>query len=300
MRVTQKILFNNFMRDVHRNRTEMGKIQSDLSSGRFVRVPSHDPVNFQRARIIEENVRKEDQYLRNISHGLRQARFAQESLARATDSLIEIKEVLVQGATDSADAHSRESMAEQVSAIRNSLINTFNVNYGDRFLFAGTNSATPPFELDPGDPSGVAYHGNGSAPTVMAGDRIQIGISVSGEDLRTMADGGDIFQVITDIEQALRDSDRAALNNLMPDLDNVINHVTYETSKLASNINQLDYMIEQYEALAISQKSDVSQMVDTDYGDAFSRLQRNQVAYESALAVHTTMFQNSLLDFIKI
>src|SRR5690625_2729763 len=172
MRVTQKILFNNFMRDVHQNRSEMGKIQSDLSSGRAVRIPSHDPVSFQRGRIIEENIRKEEQYLRNLSHGLRQARFAQESLSQATDSLIEIKEILTHGATDSVDARSRESMAEEIAGIRNSLINTFNVNYGDRFLFAGTNSATPPFELDAGGTGGVSDTSNGTATTVMAGDSI--------------------------------------------------------------------------------------------------------------------------------
>jgi len=288
------------MRDVHQNRSEMGKIQSDLSSGRAVRIPSHDPVSFQRGRIIEENIRKEEQYLRNLSHGLRQARFAQESLSQATDSLIEIKEILTHGATDSVDARSRESMAEEIAGIRNSLINTFNVNYGDRFLFAGTNSATPPFELDAAaDPElgGVADTSNGQAPTIMAGDKVQIDISVSGEALRTTADGADIFGVIGDIEQALRDNDTVALGGLISDLDDVINHVTYETSKLASNINQMDFMVEQYESLAISQKSDVSQLVDTDFGEGFSRLQRNQIAYEAALAVHSTMFNNSLLDY---
>ncbi|MFO7833424.1 MAG: halocyanin domain-containing protein [Halohasta sp.] len=40
---------------------------------------------------------------------------------------------------------------------RDSMINTLNQSYGDRYLFAGTNSSEKPFENDGGGPGGVAY-----------------------------------------------------------------------------------------------------------------------------------------------
>ncbi len=85
---------------------------------------------------------------------------------------------------------------------------------------------------------------------------------------------------------------------MLGDLDDVVEHVTDLTSNLGNNINRMDYMFEQYESSTITQKSDVSQLVDTDYAEAFSAMQRNQVAYESAMAVHTTMFKNTLLDYL--
>ena len=57
-------------------------------------------------------------------------------------------------------------------------------------------------------------------------------------------------------------------------------------------------MFEQYESSKIAQRSDVSELVDTDYAQAFSDMQRNQVAYESAMAVHTSMFKNTLLNYL--
>lgn len=297
MRVTQKILFGNFMRDVNRNRSGMGRIQSDLTSGRSVRVPSQDPVSYQRSRIIGENIRKEEQFQRNISNGLRQARLAQDTLDQTIDHMLDIKGILVKGATETSDSLARETMADEVGGIRDTLVNAFNLSYGDRYLFAGTNSAEAPFEMLDTAAGGVESHSNADAPEILAADGVHIPISISGTELRDTG-AGDLFEVLGNIEQALQDNDTDALNGLLEDMEDVIDHVTHQTSGLGNHINQMEFLFERYESASITQKSDISELVDTDYGKAFSELQRTQVAYESALAVHSTMFRNTLLDYL--
>lgn len=297
MRITQKILFGNFMRDVNKNRTELAKIQSDLSSGKMVRIPSHDPVSFQRSRIIEENIRKEQQFQKNISNGLRQGRQAQEALDETVDRLIDIKKILVQGATDTSNDKVRINMAEEVEGIRDSLVFTLNQSFGDRYLFAGTNSAVRPFELDIAEPGGVANYSNNTPPQIMVADGVKLDISITGVELRDTP-AGDLFEIIENIEQALRDDDTQALNSLLPDIDSAIEQIATVTSRLGNNINRMEFVFEQYESSKINQKSDVSSLVDTDYAQAFSELQRVQIAFESAMAVHSTMVGTSLLDYL--
>ncbi len=275
----------------------MGRIQSDLSSGKRVRVASQDPISFQRSRIIEENIRREEQYQSNISSGLRQGRLAQESLDETVDRLIDIKRIMVQGSSDSSDAKVRENMADEVKGIRDSLVQTLNVSYGDRYLFAGTNSAEKPFATDEGSPSGVASQSNSTSPKVMVADGMSLTFSVSGEELMD-THAGDLFQVLHNIEEALRDNDQGSINDQLKDIDSLIEHVTDQTSKLGSNIKRLEHMFEQYESSKIIQESDVSSLVDTDFAQAFSDLQRTQVAYESAMAVHSKMFSNTLLNYL--
>ncbi|SMO95849.1 flagellin [Gracilimonas mengyeensis] len=295
MRVTQKLLFGNFMRDVNKNRSEAGRIQSDLSSGRSVRVASQAPVPFQRSRILEENIRKEEQYQSNLDSGLRQGRLAQDTLDKMIDSLIEIKETTVKGASDSYGEENRVSMADQVKGIKVTLANALNLTYGDRYLFAGTNSDQAPFEVD--GAGNVTNNSNANPPVIKAGDGVSIKFSVTGQELTTTP-AGDMFTILGDIEQALINNDGAALNQLLTDVQDVIEHVTDKTSQLGNNINRMEYMFEQYESSKISQEADISGLVDTDYAQAFSDMQRNQVAYESAMAVHTTMFSNTLLDYL--
>lgn len=297
MRITTKTLFSNFMRDINKNRSERAQLQSALSSGRKVRVPSQDPVAFQRSRVIGENIRKDEQYQSNIQSGLRQGRLAQDALDDTIDRLIDIKKILVQGTSDSTNDSVRENMADEVAGIRKSIINTLNLSYGDRYLFAGTNSDQKPFALDNTQPGGVANSSNNKPPKVLVADGVSVDISITGQEL-TNTKSGDLFVVVDNIEQALRNNDTAALNGLLTDSQDAVDHVTDMASKLGSNINRMDYMTEQYENSNIAQKSDISELVDTNYAQAFSELQRNQVAFESAMAVHSTMFSNTLLDYL--
>lgn len=294
MRITQKTIFDNFLGDVNRNRSEMAKIQSELSSGRKVRVPSQDPVSFQSSRIIEGNMEKTEQFQRNIESGLRQSRLAQEALDDVVDNLIKIKEVMVKGSSSSLGENERENMANELAGIRKNIVNSLNREYGDRYLFAGTNSGVKPFELSG---STVTNNSNGKPPKIVAGDAVEIDISITGQDVADVG-GSDLFVIIGDMEQALRDNNTQDINGLLSESDDMIEHATDLTSRLGDNINRMDFMFEQYESTKITQKSNVSELVDTNYAEAFSKLQRNQVAYESAMAVHSKMFENTLLNYI--
>lgn len=297
MRITQRTVFDNFMRDVNRNRAEMAQIQSQLSSGRAVRTPSQDPVSFQRSRIVEEDVREAEQYQSNINSGLRQGRLAQDALDKSLNDLIEVKRIVVQGASDTYDDDDRKTMADQIAGLRDSLISTYNISYGNRYLFSGTNSGQPPFQNDAVTPGAVINNSNNTAPSVAIDNGVEAEISITEIEL-TNTESGDLFEVLGNIESALRTNDPAALNALITSSDDLINHVSDVTARLGNNINRMEFMFEQYESTKITQKAEISKMVETDYAQAISDLQRNQVAYDSAMAVHTRMFNNSLLNYI--
>lgn len=294
MRVTQKTIFDNFMRDVNKNRSKMAEIQSDLSSGREVRVPSQDPVNFQTSRILEADLGKIEQFQSNISSGLRQGRLAQDTMDGVVDSIINIKNLMVEGSSDTIGADERSNLADKVSGIRKQIVDGLNIQYGERYLFAGTNSGNKPFELAG---AVVTNNSNNKPPHVIAADGVEIDISITGNDIADTP-AGDLFTFLGDVENALRNNNNDQLNTLLDDADNVINHVTDLTSKLGDNINRMDFMFEQYESTKISQQSDISELVDTNYAEAFSDMQRTQVAYESAMAVHSKMFENTLLKYL--
>lgn len=294
MRVTQKTIFDNFMRDVNKNRAEMAKIQSDLSSGLKVRRASQDPISFQSSRIIEADLNKVEQFQNNIASGLRQGRLAQDTVDGVIDSLIGVKNLLVKGASDSVGASERNIMADEVAGIRKRIVDSLNIQYGERYLFAGTNSGNKPFELAG---TNVTNNSNDDAPHITAADGVEIDISITGQEI-TDTSAGDLFDFMEDVENALRNNDKDQFDNLLADSDEVINHVTDSASRLGDNINRMDFMFEQYESTKITQESDISELVDTNYAEAFSNMQRNQVAFESAMAVHSKMFENTLLNYI--
>jgi flagellar hook-associated protein 3 FlgL len=297
MRVTQKMLTSDFLRDINKNRNQMGAVQSQLSSGKMVRMPSHDPIAFSRSRVIGADLQKQEQYQNNVSGGLRQARMSQEVLDETLDRLVDVKRIVTQGATATSNAAARTNMAEEIASIKEILISGFNTSYGDRYLFGGTNSGQPPFSADPAAPGGVADTSNNNQLKVQIADGVQVGISVTGSELRDTP-SGDFFSILDNIETALRNNDQDALNSLITDVDSSIDHTSVLTSRLGYNINRMEFMFEQYEATKIGLHSDISQLTDTDFAKGFSDLQRIQTTFEAAMAVHSQLIKNTLLNYL--
>jgi flagellar hook-associated protein 3 FlgL len=297
MRITQKIIFDDFLRDVNRNRSQMGTVKSQLSSGKTVRLPSNDPIAFQRARNIEESMRKSTQYQDNISSGLRQARLAQDAMDGMIDRLVDVKRITTAGVTASASESARISMADEVKGMRDAIVASLNVSYGNRYLFAGTNSGEPPFVLDGAQPNGVENRSNGVAPSIVVADGVRTDVSVSGQEL-VNSPAGDLFDILHNVEQALRGNDTDALRDLMPKLDTLIDHSSISIASLGGSINRMEFMFEQYESTNIGLETDISRLVDTDFARAMSDMQRIDLAYESALAVQSKMINNTLLNYL--
>lgn len=297
MRVTQSMLTGDFLRDINKNRNQMGAVQSQLSSGKMVRIPSHDPIAFSRSRIIGADLEKQEQYQNNVSGGLRQARMSQEVLDETLDRLVDVKRIVTQGATSTSNAAARTNMAEEIASIKEILVSGFNTSYGDRFLFAGTNSGQAPFAEDPTAVGGVSDTSNNKALKVQIADGVQVDISITGSSLRNTS-AGDFFGVLDTIEQALRNNDQGTLNAMLNDVDTVIDHTSVLTSRLGYNINRMEFMFEQYEATKIGLHSDISQLTDTDFAKGFSEMQRLQVSFEAAMAVHSQLIKNTLLNYL--
>lgn len=294
MRITRNTIFDSFMRDIHKNRGERSELQSDLATGKSVRFPSQNPLSFEKSRIIEANIAQNKQFQKNIKSGMQQGRLAQEALNDIVDNLVRVKETMVSGSTDSLGDSERENLADQLAGLKKNIVKSLNTSYGDRYLFAGTNSGDKPFTISGGT---VTNNSNDKAPEIVAGKGVEVDISISGQEIADV-NGNDMFKLLGDMEQALRNDDIQKANNMLSDSDDLIEHTTNLASRLGDNINRMDFMYEQYESTGITQKSNVSELVDTNYADAFSDLQKNQVAYESAMAVHSKMFENTLLNYI--
>ncbi|MDZ7772912.1 MAG: hypothetical protein U5K31_09255 [Balneolaceae bacterium] len=101
MRITQNLIYNRLQGMLSRNREELAKYQQQLASGKAVIRASDGSVEFSTSRIIQEQIRKDGQYQRNVNAGLRQARTVQESLDGMVDTLIDLKSTAVQGSNDS-------------------------------------------------------------------------------------------------------------------------------------------------------------------------------------------------------
>lgn len=296
MRVTQNMITNDLLRDISSNRNELAKIQNQVSSGLKVRLPSDEPAAFATSKGLEEQLARNEEYQQAIQSGLSQSRVAQDSIDTMVDQMVDLKRITVHGANDKAlEASDREALADEVASIREVMVDRLNANTDGRYLFAGTQVNDAPFELDGTD---VTYNGNNDDLTVPVNDGMEVKVSLHGEEV-TDFNGDNVFDMLDRIETALRNNDDAAVKAELDTVDDAVAHISSAGSNLGSRINQLEFTNEQFEVGNINLKSEVSRLVDTDYAESLSELQKYQTAYQAALSANADLLQTSLLNFLR-
>jgi len=297
MRITENRIFGNLLRDLKSNRKQLARLQDAVSSGKIVRKASDGALKFSNSRLIEDRIRRNDQYQNNINSALQNGRNVQNALDGILDQLINLKKVSVQGATGTMSIEDRKSLADQVANIRKDIIGLANTKDGNKYLMAGTNSAEKPFK-DVDSSLNVADSSNNDPLKARIQDGVDIAYTITAKELRTTR-SGDLFKLLKNVENALRNDDPTAVNSEMDHISDAIDHVTNLAARVGNNINRMEFAGEQYQALRIDQKGEVSKLVDTDYAQAMSEVKQYQIAYQAALSVHSTITQTNLMDYLR-
>jgi flagellin-like hook-associated protein FlgL len=60
----------------------------------------------------------------------------------------------------------------------------------------------------------------------------------------------------------------------------------------------LNFLEEKHENSKILLNAELSGWVDTDYAETVSKLQRTEIAFQSAMTIHTKMFNQSLIEYL--
>lgn len=297
MRITENRIFGNLLRDLKSNRKQLARLQDAVSSGKIVRKASDGALKFSNSRLIEDRIQRNDQYQNNINSALQNGRNVQNALDGILDQLINLKKVSVQGATSTISSEDRKSLADQVANIRKDIIGLANIKDGNKYLMAGTNSAEKPFK-DADSSLNVADGSNKEPLKARIQDGVDIAYTITGKELRTTR-SGDLFELLKNVENALRNDDPATVNTEIDHISDAIDHVANLAARVGNNINRMEFAGEQYQALRIDQKGEVSDLVDTDYAQAMSEVKQYQIAYEAALSVHSTISQTNLMDYLR-
>ncbi len=156
MRITTSMVQRNVLSDLNTLQAQLARTQSKAASNKEITRPSDDPFQTSRAMGLRSNLGANEQFVRNIEDAQGWMDTTESSLDSITQYVNRAHDLLVRGATDTADATSRKAIAAEIDQIIEGIKETANATYGDRFVLSGTATSTPPYQLGAND----AYQGN--------------------------------------------------------------------------------------------------------------------------------------------
>jgi flagellar hook-associated protein 3 FlgL len=146
MRIADKMQFDLVHRNVTKNRSDMNDLQNQAATQKRINKPSDDPLASTRVLGARTEERGNSQFIKNIANVKSFLEFTDQNLSELSELVVRAKELAIQQSNDaSGSAAAREVTALEVEQIFSQAVQIGNRKLGDRYLFSGTKTETPPF-----------------------------------------------------------------------------------------------------------------------------------------------------------
>jgi flagellar hook-associated protein 3 FlgL len=296
------MMTNNILTNVNRNRKTMSIYEQQMSSGKKIQKASENPIIASRALKFRTTISQISQYKTNTEDAMSWLEVTEQSISNTTDILKRVRDLSVQGASDTLTTMNRDSIISELIELKEQLVNEGNVSYAGRYMFTGyqtdsslvfnepstdTYAITESFSKDDIETVKRVYDGE-----IHETKRVRLGYSeLDGTGLASAELTGAGFTIVNK-----NSSDLDAYD--VPDASNTV-HFIQDTGELVFNTAEADALAAGFDFNLTYQKSnfikgDIKpdhyfEASNTTTGDVFSpdnEAMNYQVSYSQTLQVN--------------
>ncbi len=289
MRVSNAMMANNIQNYLYKHTKNLLAIQERIASGKRINRPSDDPVGMSQALDYKKTISSLEQYNENIDRAQLHINSVEDILDGVTDLLTEAK-----GIAADTDPDMRVMMSDQVSVIREQVLQLANSKSNGNYVFAGHLTDTQPF-----DAAGT-YSGDNGTKNYIIGDGLQLDIEADGSQIFETG-GVSVFDVLSDLEAELALGDAAdpdVIAAQLPLLQAAVETLNTTRAVNAGKYQRLEATSNHNQVFKVNFEDLLSRTEDTDVVSAAIDLQVQQTAYESTLATAAQIVRPSLIDYM--
>ena len=198
---------------VNQTQANEQKYTNEISTGVSVNSLSDNPAAASQDFLLRTEISANDSFIQSANTLTSQMQVADTALGSVVTQVTSAISLATEGANGTLNASNLQSIANQISGIRDEVVSLANSSYQGQYLFAGSKSQTQPFALGTGTPPAVIYSGDTTLSYTMTPNGQQIQMNLPGSALFGSGSTGVI----------------AALNNLINDFNTGASSATVTT-----------------------------------------------------------------------
>jgi flagellar hook-associated protein 3 FlgL len=145
MRISNRFLYNQVVKDLGNNTEKLFKLNSQISSGKQINAPSDDPLGLSSVLISRTELNALNQYSTSITYAKGWLSRTDSILEDMDDLMARASELATQEASSTATTETRAGAAEEIKQIREMMLGHANSKYGNKYIFGGTMTQSAPF-----------------------------------------------------------------------------------------------------------------------------------------------------------
>lgn len=285
MRITNKVLTNNFLGNLRNNLNNMQKYQNQLSSGKEVSRPSDDPFRVARTMELKANINANERYAKNIEEGIGWLNSTDTALGQIGDAMQTIYEKTVAGGNGAYSDDERNALKVHIQQLKEQIIEVGNASYDGRYIFGGDKTNIPPFKAD------GTYQGSNNGLLREFSQGVTLDIGTTGnqfEELFSKLDG-----IISDLDQ--NNSPSGRISGLKESIENVLKL----RAEAGARSHRLEAMMTKNEDETFNMTSLLAKTYDIDVAEKVMEYKVMESVYNASLQTGAKILQPSLLDFLR-
>lgn len=288
-RITQHTMSQTALRGLQASLGRVQDLQQQLSSGRRVSAPSDDPAATSAAMTFRSQRAADEQYLRNADIATARLNVTDNALSQLSGRIRSAREVMIESQNGAIGGESLIALSQQILAIRQDVIDLYNIRYLDRPVFAGTASESVAVDSD------GTYCGDDGDVIVRISSDSTVRIDVKG----TAVAADTVPDLLDEVAAAIAAGDGAGVQVCLDDLDAVLSLVQQALGDVGARSLRVENTRSLVESARLDLTTKISENEDVDLPLTIMNLQAQQVAYQSALGAAAKITQVSLVDYLR-
>jgi len=291
MRISHNMMINRLLADLEASKSRLSRYQRMLSSGSVFEKPSDAPVQVVEALRLQSAIDQAQQYMKNCDDAINWVEASDSALNAAGDVLSRVRELALSGANSTMPQEARLNVVMELRQLLEHFIQLGNSTHGDRFLFAGHQTTTRPFEKVGDD---IVYNGDQGAITRDLGTGVSIQVNVPGDRVFLEA-----FPILQGVIDDLENGNTSGIGTWIEGLDTCINRVLETRAEVGAKGNRLEFTQSRLRDMEFNFTRLLQETEGVDYPKVLIMLASEENAYQLALNAGARIIQPSLLDFLR-
>lgn len=273
--------------------SRLASLQAKMSSGHQITRPSDDPSGTVRALQLRGEVQRNSQFAANATDALGWMSTSDTSYTQMVKLTQSARSLVVQGLnTGVAGTGSADALADQIDAIRTSMISLANTTYNGRPVFGGTTAGATAYD------SAGNYTGDSGVVARAVGVQSTVQINQSGPQVFGPA-GNDLFSTLASISATLRSNPSGLTGAALTSIDGSLTRLTSAQATEGAAYQRVQTAQTAQAATGTTLASQLSDIQDIDLADMAIQVTTANATYQAALQTTASIRQLSLLDFLR-
>jgi flagellar hook-associated protein 3 FlgL len=292
IRVTDGAIAQGSLYGLQRANSRLMALNKQMSTGDQISRPSDDPSGTVKALQLRGSLSRNQQYVSSANDAIGWLTTMDSTLTQSVTLAQKARTLVVQGLnTGASTGQSSSAIADEIDALRTSLIGLANAQYNGRPVFGGTTSGPDAY-----DASGT-YVGDSGIVQRQVGDTTTVQINQLGPDVYGPA-GADLFVTLSDISTKLRTVPSTLTGTDLTTIDTAVKRLSAAQAAEGASYNRVQAAQAAQTPITLALTSELSDIQDIDLAAQAVAVSTANVTYQAALQTTANIRQTSLLDFL--